>query len=162
MIPQRLAVVRALLLLGAAVLTVTVLPGMRWPIDLVLVLVVAVALRAGSQVGALFGLTAGLLIDLLPPGSTPLGLSAVLYAGIGAAIGLANRSVRASVLVPSVGVLLAVATMQTLRLGAAFVSRQPIDLGHAALVTVVTAMVGALVVPPLMRLESYLHDRGMS
>ena len=95
LIPARLTVVRTLELLLAVLLTVTVLPRWGVPVDLVLVLVVAVGLRAGTQVGALFGLVAGLLVDVVPPGSVPLGATALVYAAIGAGAGVPQATRKA-------------------------------------------------------------------
>lgn len=161
MIPTRLTAVRSLELLVAALATVTVLPRWGVPVDLVLVLVVAVGLRAGAQEGALFGLAAGFLIDLVPPGSAPLGLSALVYAAVGAAAGGLHRSVRASVLLPFACLLLAAAAIQLLRSAVDAYARQGFDLAGALALTSLTALVGALLVPPVMRLETYLVDRGM-
>lgn len=161
LIPARLTVVRTLELLLAVLLTVTVLPRWGVPVDLVLVLVVAVGLRAGTPVGALFGLVAGLLVDVVPPGSVPLGATALVYAAIGAGAGVLHRSVRASVLLPAACLLLAAAAVQLVRLGVAASARQGFDLGHAAALVVLTAVVGALLVPAVMRLEHHLVARGM-
>ncbi|MBC9957154.1 rod shape-determining protein MreD [Yimella sp. cx-51] len=162
MIPHRLTVVRAVQLLVAALLTVTVLPAWGLRIDLVLVVVVAVALRAGSTVGALAGLAAGVLVDVLPPGSTPLGLTALLYACVGAACGILQKSVRASVLLPVAAVALSAAFMQSIRLALAWLERVPLDVAGAAAAVLLTALLGAALVPPIVRLEHHLVDRGLA
>lgn len=162
LVPARLTVVRAVELLLAAVLTVAVLPRWGVPLDLVLVLVAAVALRSGSEVGALFGLVAGLLVDLVPPGSVPLGATGLLYAAVGAGIGLLHRSLRASVLLPALCLLLAAGAVQVVRLAVAASSRQGFDLAHAVAIVALTVVVGALLVPPTIRLERHLVERGMA
>ena len=50
---------------------------------LVLPVVVAGALLSGPSSGALLGLAAGWVVDLMPPGSQVLGSSALLYAAAG-------------------------------------------------------------------------------
>ncbi len=87
---------RALLLLVAAMampLLPTVLPSAA---DLVLIVVAATALMRGPWAGAAMGLGGGWLIDLMPPGSTLLGASAVAYLGVGVLLGLARRHVLTS------------------------------------------------------------------
>lgn len=162
MIPGRLTVLRVLLLSLAVLLTVTVLPSWGVPADLVLVLVVAVGLSSGTQVGALFGVAAGLMVDLAPPGSAPLGLTALIHAAVGAGCGVLQRSVRASILVPVVTVALAATGIQLLRLLASLVTRQAPDLTHAAALIVCTALAGAMIVPVVIRAESYLVERGLT
>lgn len=162
MIPSRLTVLRALLLSLAALLTVTVLPSGGVPADLVLVLVVAVGLSSGTQAGALFGLAAGLTVDLVPPGSAPLGLTALIHAAVGAGCGVLQRSVRASILVPIVTVALATTGIQLLRLLTSLVAGQTPNLTHASALIVCTALAGAVIVPLVIRAESYLVARGLA
>ena len=91
--PRLLRTVLALLLtLLAAVLVVT-LRARGWPVvpDLVLLPVVALALSRGWLAGALLGLAAGWVVDLVPPGGDPLGLTPILYAVAGS---LARRGAR--------------------------------------------------------------------
>ena len=74
--PRLLRTLLALALpLVAAVLVVT-LRARGWPVvpDLVLLPVVALALSRGWLAGALLGLAAGWVVDLVPPGGDPLGL----------------------------------------------------------------------------------------
>lgn len=54
--------------------------------DLMVVAVVAVAARQGPEVGAVFGFTGGVLVDLFL--ETPVGLSALAYALVGYGVGL--------------------------------------------------------------------------
>ena len=72
------------LTLVAAVLVVT-FRARGWPVvpDLVLLPVVALALSRGWLAGALLGLAAGWVVDLVPPGGDPLGLTPLLYAVAG-------------------------------------------------------------------------------
>lgn len=162
MIPQRLTVVRAVFAVFAALLTVTVLPRFGVPVDAVAILVVAVALRAGTEAGALMGLATGLLVDLLPPGATPLGVGALSYAVVGAVAGVLHRSLRVSILLPAVVVLVAEALLQASRAAAQLIGGLPVDLLRIPVFAAVTALVGALVVPPLLRVEHWFVRRGMA
>ncbi|NHN55905.1 rod shape-determining protein MreD [Calidifontibacter sp. DB0510] len=162
MIPHRLTVVRAVLLVLGVLLTVSVLPRWAPPPDLPLVLVVAVGLRAGSASGALMGCAAGWLLDLVPPGGAPLGLTALMYAGLGACAGLVQRSVRASVLLPAGCVLVSSVAAQAIRALAAVLGDTAYDLGAAAITVALTTALGAVLIPPILRIERSLVHRGLA
>lgn len=77
-------------LLQSGVSTQLGLPGLA-P-DVILVAVIAVAIRRGGTVGAIVGVTAGLLVDLSPPSASLLGVSAVAFGLVGGVTGwLASR-----------------------------------------------------------------------
>lgn len=162
MIPQRLTVVRGLLLLVCALLGVTVLARHSVPLDLLVLPVAAVALRAGSLPGALMGMTAGLLVDLFPPGTGVLGLSAFSYAAAGALLGFLHRSLRVSVLLPLLAVLAAELVVQLVRCALVVSTGIPVDLLTALWFVLLTGAVGALVVPVLIRMERGFVRRGMA
>lgn len=77
-------------LLGAALLAQTAFfPYVRVAgvvPDVMVLAVVAVAVREGAEVGAVFGFAAGVLIDLLL--EVPVGLSAIAYVIVGYGMGL--------------------------------------------------------------------------
>lgn len=139
----------------AAIVVVT-LRARGWSVvpDLALIPVLGLALSRGSIAGALLGLAAGWVVDLVPPGGHPLGATALLYAVAGAAAG---RGVRlgplptrwialvslGAALIPAAGRIL-----QGLWLG------HQVDLTGAALEVAATLVVAVLVVPPLVRLDS--------
>jgi rod shape-determining protein MreD len=85
--------VRRLLVLGAVLVAAvlvqsTVLAGLRLAgvrPDLLVLVVVAVAMAAGATGGAVFGFVAGLVADLLF--DLPVGVSALVYTGVGFAVG---------------------------------------------------------------------------
>jgi rod shape-determining protein MreD len=77
-------VIVAALLLESTVLAPFRLAGVR-P-DLLVIAVVAVAMAAGPTSAACFGFCAGLLADLLF--AQPVGVSALVYTGVGFAVGL--------------------------------------------------------------------------
>jgi rod shape-determining protein MreD len=86
-----------LLLVGLLLVTVIVLQTALFPSlelfgfrpDLVLLLVLAVGLRDGAMSGLRVGFVAGLLADLLVT-QAPVGLSVLVYSGIGFGAGLAR------------------------------------------------------------------------
>jgi rod shape-determining protein MreD len=125
------AVLRGLAVLVAVLLGVT-LAARQVPVvpDLVLVLVVAWALSNGPVAGAAIGLAAGWVLDLVPPGSSHLGVQALTYAVAGA---LAGR-------------------------GALAVSA-PVDMVAVAVQCLLTATLAALVVPLVAGAERSLARR---
>ena len=145
---------RALALVAAVVLVVALAARHLAPVpDLVLVLVVAWALLRGPVVGALGGLAAGWLLDLVPPGSGLLGAQALTYAAAGLLAGrfrvegpvpaarVALVTLAASVLVEGVAALRALAVSA------------PVDPELLGLRCLLTATVAAAVVPILVRAE---------
>jgi rod shape-determining protein MreD len=87
----RLLVV-ALLVLTAAVLQTALFPSLTllgFRPDLLLLVVVAIALRDGPTSGALSGALCGLLTDLLVT-QAPVGLGVLVFTGIGYAVGQAR------------------------------------------------------------------------
>lgn len=93
--PTPAAVLRGLLLLTAAVVAATLARGatVATP-DVVLPLVVAAGLYSGAGRGALTGLVAGWLVDVMPPGSAVLGTTALVYAACGLLAGAGRREGR--------------------------------------------------------------------
>jgi rod shape-determining protein MreD len=77
-------VVGAVILQGVVVARVP-LPGP--PLGLVLAVVIAVGLGGGSNAGAVAGFTGGVLLDLLPPAQTTLGVTALVLLLAGALAG---------------------------------------------------------------------------
>lgn len=81
-----------LALVTAALLQTTLFPFLMlagFRPDLMLLVTVAFALREGALAGLRVGFTAGIISDLLL-NQSPLGLSALVYLGVGYAIGLAR------------------------------------------------------------------------
>lgn len=79
------------LILAAVIIEVTVLTRLGLPgatPDLVVVTIVAIALALGPTQGAVAGFTAGILLDLAPPGDTLLGVNAIVYVVIGFVTGV--------------------------------------------------------------------------
>jgi rod shape-determining protein MreD len=161
-------------LLTALVLQVSVLPhlAVRGVVpDVVLLVVVAVGLRYGSEAAMVLGFAGGLLLDLVPPADHVAGrwALALLLAGYlagrmagrmsGRTSGTA-RSPRWSVLLPTVAACAFVATSVFALTG--LVLRDPLVGVPALLETVLVAVVsdvllGALLVPPVLALDERLE-----
>src|SRR5216110_2862909 len=77
-----LVAILAAVVLQTAMLDRLPLPGGSAP-NLVLVLVVTLALASGPAEGMLIGFGAGLALDIAPPASNLLGLSALVFCVIG-------------------------------------------------------------------------------
>lgn len=86
------ALVMTLVLVTTALVQTTLLPHVAlggFAPDLLLLLVTAVAMRDGAASGVRVGFAAGVLADLLLQES-PMGLTALVFVGVGYAIGLAR------------------------------------------------------------------------
>jgi rod shape-determining protein MreD len=109
----------AVVAIAAAVLLQTVLldrlpfPGGTAP-DLVLVLVVTLALASGPAEGMLAGFGAGLALDVAPPASNLLGLSALVFCVIGYVCGRLRGPLERSSWLPLAVVALGVAAGEAL------------------------------------------------
>ena len=162
-----LTVLRALLLVVAALAAVVlaaalgpVLPARVLP-DLVLLVVVAGALLGGPSRGAVLGLAAGWLVELMPPGSAVLGLTSLLYAAAGLVAGAGRRQGRAPlgwvvvVTAASVGMVLAGRVVHAVVAGVTF------DGARGGVWAGTTVAVGAVAVPLLVQAERALRARGL-
>ena len=138
--------------LVAALAAATVLPRLGVPPravpDLVVLAVAASAVLRGPVHGALLGLAAGWVVDLVPPAGSPLGVTALLYAAAGAAAGLLRHRGNRGALVPVAAAVLAATVVGAGRLGLAVLGEAPLDPAGAA-TRLVATVVAALVVVPL-------------
>ncbi|HSO64286.1 MAG TPA: rod shape-determining protein MreD [Ornithinibacter sp.] len=147
-------------LLAAVLLVVTLAARHVSPLpDLVLVLVVAWALLRGPVAGAAVGLGAGWLLDLVPPGSSHLGVLALTYAAGGALAGRAR--VEGPVAPPRVAVvaLAASALVEGVGVVGALAVGAPVAVADVALSCLLTATVAAVVVPLVVGAERGLVRR---
>jgi rod shape-determining protein MreD len=122
--------------------------------DLMVVLAVAAGYHAGPERGAVVGFAAGLAVDLLV--STPLGLTALVYTGVGYGVGMvASTLIRASRLTVVVlaAVAAPVATGTWVLIGILFGQTHLLDapLPRIALVASLVAALAALVVGRVVR-----------
>lgn len=132
---------------------VTVMP------DLVLPVVVAGALLAGASRGALWGLGAGWVVDLMPPGAAVLGTSALLYAAAGLLAGAGRREGRAPLLWVALVVCGSTAVLWAGRLFVAGLAAAPVAWGDVGERTALTAGFGILAVPALVAADRALARR---
>ena len=130
--------------------------------DLVLVVVVAIGLRSGATAGAGWGLVAGWLVDLVPPGSVALGSAALVYAAAGAFAGRRHRADRVSVAWIGVVSLVCAAGVQAAWVLLALARSAPVDLGQVVVDGLLTATVAAVVVPLAARVEHLVARRGLA
>ncbi len=151
---------RGLLLVLAVLAPASFSP--HWPghPDLVILVVAAAALLHGPATGALCGLAAGWLVDLVPPGGEPLGASALSFALAGALVGAVGRWGPWSPLVPWVATVGGAAAVQAVRgltaaagVGATSPSALLWSIG-------VTAVFAVLLLPLLLGIERFLVQRG--
>ncbi|GAA4358923.1 rod shape-determining protein MreD [Angustibacter luteus] len=156
-------VLAAGLVVLAQLLNVCVLARWSWPgatPDLTLLVVVALALLGGPASGVVAGLSAGLLVDLTPPGAGPLGLTAVAYALAGAVAGRWHRPGERSLLLPVTAaaaaalVASAVQALIPLLSGRESIGSTLTGLGASVLY----AVLGALVVVPVVVLLDRLVE----
>lgn len=158
--PTMWDLLRFLLVVALACIDASLLPRLGGVLpDLVLVVVVAAAMLRGPTSGALVGLLAGWVVDLVPPAGHPLGTTALVCAAAGGLAGLSRRWATWSPLLPAVVTAVAAVVVElsawlvTAGGGGAFAWA---DAGWSVLFTTV---VGALAVPALLRLERGLVRR---
>ena len=156
-----LGLLRAALVVLAAALSAVVLPrvGSLGP-DLVLLVVVADGLLGGPTRGALVGLGAGWVVDLMPPAAATLGVAALTYATAGAVSGLWHRDGSRSVFLPPLATLAAASTVAALGILRAVASGWAVHWVAAGWSIALTTAVGVAVVPILIRTERQLIRRG--
>ena len=159
-VPHVVVALRGVLLLVVTLIMVTV--GARTPDalpDLVLPVVVAGALLSGPSRGALLGLGAGWLIDVIPPGSSVLGTNALLYAAAGLLAGAGRREGEAPwgwVALVGTGTTGLVVAGRVL---IAALAATPLQWAATGVGFLLTATVCALAVPLLVTLEQWLSRR---
>lgn len=127
--------------------------------DLVLPVVVAGALLRGPSSGALLGLAAGWVVDLMPPGSQLLGSSALLYAAAGLVAGAGRREGRAPIGWVALVVASSAVVLAAGRVAAAVLAAAPVAWVDTGLWLGQTTALGILAVPPLLWAEQALARR---
>lgn len=148
-------------LLAAALVAMLALGarGVADPPDLVLVVVVGVALVAGSPAGAMVGLIGGWLLDLAPPVADPLGVSALGYAAAGWVAGLARRRAGHPWWWPVPVVTVSLLVARTLPVLIDLASARPIAWTGLAWEVLATATLGLVLVGLVARVEAGLVTR---
>jgi rod shape-determining protein MreD len=159
----------AVLLVVAGVVDVALLA--RSPLaglgpDLTLLVVVSFALLEGGTTGAAVGVLAGLVADLTPPATGPLGLAALGYGLAGVVAGRWRRPARRATLVPAAVATALAAAAGALTLGAVRLLTAALlpagDLargvvgalaGELAVSVATAAVLGLVVVPAVLALD---------
>jgi len=149
----RIAALIALALAGAVLVIALRARGWSALPDLALLPVLALGLSRGWPAGAALGLAVGWLVDLVPPGGDPLGLTPILYALAGSLAGRASRVGPVPVRWVAIVVLGAAAVPVVGRLLLGAWQGQQLDLATAALTIAATVVAGVVLVPPLLRLD---------
>lgn len=121
--------------------------------DLVVVLVVAWALFRGPVAGAVAGLAGGWVVDLVPPGGQPLGAHALAYALAGFVAGRFRHEGPVGAARVALITLAAACMVEGIDVVRALAVSAPVDVAEVALRLVLTATVGALVVPVVVGAE---------
>lgn len=155
-----------LLLLGAAIevtwLNPVGLPGATPP--LVMVLVIGAAMRRTPNRAALIGFIAGLIVDVMPPSTTPLGVSAFAFALLGYLISNMRSLMENSVGIPLLTVAFAGIFVPVLRvvhvifIGSDLTSVEPLWL---VLLTspLYSVMLATIILPAMSWVDSRLSVR---
>ena len=168
MIPRLslLGLLRTGAVLVAAITVATVLPRFGVPTrflpDLVVIVLASSAVVRGPAHGALLGLAAGWVVDLMPPGGSPLGLTALLYAAAGATAGLAHRAASRGLPGALLGLAAATVVVEIGGVCVAILGDGVVDLGSAVTRSAVTVAVGLLALPALLGVDRALTRRRLA
>jgi len=121
--------------------------------DLVVVTVVAIALAMGPVQGAVAGFTAGVLLDLAPPGDTLLGVNAVVYVAIGFIAGIAvdPRDRTVPIMMGMTGLATGAAVLLTSGLDTMLGSDR-VDWEQVPMLALTSAVYGVILAPGLILL----------
>lgn len=161
--PTLLGVLRTAYVLVAALLVATVLPRLGVPPgavpDLVLVGVVATAVLRGPVHGALAGLLAGWVVELVPPGGHPLGLAALVLMAAGLAAGLFRSPSSRSFLRPVSALVVAAVVVVAAHLAAAVLADGDVQLLDASRRLLATVLAGVVLLPALLAIDRALVRR---
>lgn len=159
---QRVGMV-ALVLVTTAIVQTSLLPTLSlsgFRPDLLLLLVIAFALRDGLLTGLRVAFTAGVLVDLLL-NESPVGLTALVYVGIAYAVGvarpyLAPDSLSAPMILSVAGTLVGVAGYGLL---SAVLAEDPVSLALVATAALVSSLYALLLAPIVMGVVRRLSDQ---
>ena len=147
------------LLLVLAVLLPSAWPAGLPRADLVVLVVAAAGLMRGPTTGLLVGLAGGWLLDLVPPGASPLGAGALVYGAAGLLLGLARRYADASPLLPWLATALGAGLVLAVRGITAAAGIGRVVLTELAWSWLMTALVAIVVLPALIVVERWLRAR---
>lgn len=158
-----LGLLRASYTVVAALVVTTVLPRLgvpsRFVPDLVLIGVVATAVIRGRVHGALVGLAAGWVVELVPPVAKPLGLAALTLMVAGIVAGSFRRSSSRSFLRPLAALAVAAGVVLAGEGAAAVVAEGSVDVTAAVTALGVTVGVGLALLPFMVIVDRALVRR---
>lgn len=158
-----LGLLRTAGVVGCALLVATILPRLgvpaRWVPDLVLIAVVSTAVLRGPVHGALVGLAAGWVVELIPPVGRPLGLVALTMMLGGAVAGALPRDSRRALTRPLAALLLAALVVGAGRIASAIAAEGHVEVLAVATVVGSTVVAGAVVLPVLVGIDRALVRR---
>ncbi|MGW5241345.1 rod shape-determining protein MreD [Monashia sp. NPDC004114] len=161
--PTLLGLTRTAYVLVAALASATLLPRLgvpaRWVPDLVLVGVVATAVLRGPVHGALVGLVAGWVVELVPPVGSPLGLTPLVLMAGGAVAGLFRQVSSRSTSRPVIALLAAGVVVLAVRLASAIIAGGSVDLADGLGRLGSTIAVGLLAIPAFLAVDRALVRR---
>ena len=125
--------------------------------DLVVVTVVAIALAMGPVQGAVAGFTAGVLLDLAPPGDTLLGVNAVVYVAIGFIAGIAvdPRDRTVPIMMGMTGLATGAAVLLTSGLDTMLGSDR-VDWEQVPMLALTSAVYGVILAPGVILLVAWV------
>jgi len=158
-----LGLFRTAWVVASALLVATILPQVgvpaRWVPDLVLVAVVSTAVLRGPVHGALVGLAAGWVVELIPPVGRPLGLVALTMMVGGAVAGAVPQRASRSLIRPLTALLLAALVVGAGRIASAIAAEGHVEVLGVATVVASTVVVGTVVLPVLVGIDRALVRR---
>ncbi len=98
----------------------------------------------------------------MPPGGSPLGLTALLYAVAGATAGLSHRSASRSLVGALLGLATATVVVELGGVGLAILGDGTVDVAAAATRTVTTLVVGLAALPAVLGVDRALTRRRLA
>jgi rod shape-determining protein MreD len=158
-----LGLLRAAYVVAAALVMTTLLPRLGVPArfvpDLVVIGVVASAVVRGPVHGALVGLAAGWVVELIPPVGRPLGLLALTLMLAGIVAGSFRRRSAGSLVRPLAALVVAAAVVLAGRAASAVVAEGSVDPTTALTALATTVGVGSALLPVLVIVDRALVRR---
>ena len=158
-----LGLLRAAYVLVAALVTVTLLPRLgvplQWLPDLVLIAVVATAVLRGPLQGALVGIAAGWVVELVPPVGSPMGLTPLILLAAGAVAGTFRSRSSRSALRPLVALLAACLVVLVGRAAAVVIAEGALTPAEGLGRLVSTLAVGLVLLPLFLSIDRALVRR---
>lgn len=119
------------------------LPGATPPLTLVLVL--SLSMRRTPQAAALLGFFAGIVVDIVPPSTSPLGISAFAFTLVAYLMSMARPFYEGAVILPLATAPVAAFTSLLTRLLVGAIVGAPVALADAAWLVLLTTVLYALI-----------------